>query len=264
LASLALTEDDIRGLLEGYEAWNKRDPNVFTELLDPELEWEPAFGSPEAGRYRGAEEFSQFVESWMESFDEFRIEPELLVQVGDTVVVVAHQEGRGRGSGIALQARVVHVWRVSDGKAVSWWAPRTLDDALEALGDPRPAIVIRGYEAFNSGDLDEALALFDPEITWHTWIVPGPGGATYRGHEGVRELWSDARNVFGDFRNEPERVIAAGDKVVTFVNVRGRGKESGAEVEGRIAHVMAFRGTKVIAVESYQDRDEALRAAGVG
>jgi hypothetical protein len=27
---------------------------------------------------------------------------------------------------------------------------------------------------------------------------------------------------------------------------------------------MAFRGTKVIAVESYQDRDEALRAAGVG
>jgi ketosteroid isomerase-like protein len=264
LNSPAVTEDEVRGLLDGYAAWNKRDPDVLTELLDPEMGWDAGFLAPEAGRHRGAESFRQFVDSWIESFDEFRIQPELLVQVGDKVVVVAHQEGRGRGSGIALQARVVHVWTIKDGKAIGWWGPRTVDEALEALGDPRPAVLMRGYEAFNCGEIDEALALFDPEVVWHTWIVPGPGGATYRGHDGVRELWSDARNVFGDFRNEPERIIAAGDKLVVFVNVRGRGKESGAEVEGRIAHVLAFRESKVTAVESYEDRDEALRVVGVG
>jgi ketosteroid isomerase-like protein len=258
-----LTEDEVRGILDGYEAWNKRDPDVLGELLDPEMEWEPGFQAPEAGRHRGADGFRRFVDSWMESFDDFRIYPELLVQVGNQVVVVAHQEGRGHGSGIRMQIQVVHVWRVTDSKATGWWSPRTLDEALVALGDDRLAIVIRGYEAFNCGELDEALELFDPDVTWHTWIVPGPGGATYQGHQGVRELWSEARNVFGDFRNDPERIVAAGDKVVVFVNVRGRGKESGAEVEGRIAHVLSFRGDKVILVESYDDRDEALRVAGV-
>ena len=255
-----LTEDEVRSLLDGYEAWNKRDPDVLGEMLDPEMEWEPGFQAPEAGRHRGADGFRRFVDSWIESFDEFRIHPELLVQVEDQVVVVARQEGRGHGSGIEIQVQVVHVWRVRDGRATRWWSPRTLDEALGSLGDEKPAIVMRGYEAFNCGELDEAIEMFDPEIVWHTWIVPGPGGATYRGHDGVRELWSDARNVFGNFRNEPERVILAGEKVLAFVRVCGVGKESGVEVEGRIAHVYTFRGDKVLKVESYEDRDEALRA----
>ena len=105
--------------------------------------------------------------------------------------------------------------------------------------------------------------MFDPEIVWHTYLVPGAGGGTYHGHEGVRELWADARNVFGDFRNEPERLIAAGDRVVAMVRICGWGKESGVAVEAKIAHLLSFRGDKVVQVESYEDRDEALREAGV-
>jgi ketosteroid isomerase-like protein len=258
-----VTEDDIRVLLDGYEAWNRREFDVLAEALDPEIEWQPGAIAPEGGAHRGADGFKGFVDSWLESFDEFHISPELLVQVDDRVAIVARQTGRGHGSGIELEARVVHVWTVRDGKAVAWWAPRTLDEALDALGDERPRIVLRGYEAFNCGELDEAVAMFDPEIVWNTWIVPGPGGATYHGLDGVRELWSDARNVFGNFRNEPERVIAGGDKMVTFVTVRGRGMVSGVEVEGRIAHVYTFRGDKVTGVDSYEDREEALRVAGV-
>ena len=259
-----MTEDDVRGLVEGYEAWNRREPDALGELLDPEMEWEPGFGALEQGVHRGAEGFRGFVASWIESFDDFRIEPELLVQVGEQVVVIAHQRGRGHGSGIELEQQVVHVWTVRDGKAVRWWGPRTRDEALDALGDPRPKVVLQGYETFNCGELDEAIEMFDREVVWHTWIVPGPGGATYRGHEGVRELWSDARNIFGDFRNEPERIIAAGtDKVVAFVAVRGRGLVSGAEVEGRIAHIYTFRGDKVLQVDSYEDREEALRVVGI-
>jgi ketosteroid isomerase-like protein len=258
-----MTEDDVRVLLDGYEAWNKRADDVLAEVLDPEMEWEPGFEALESGVHRGADGFRQFVASWIESFDDFRIRPDLLIQVGDQIVVIAHQQGRGHGSGIELETQVVHVWTIRDGKAVRWWGPRTRDEAIAALGDERARIVLRGYEAFNCGELDEAMSMFDPEVVWQTWIVPGPGGATYRGHAGVWELWSDARNVFGNFRNDPERIIAAGDKVVTFVCVRGRGKESGVEVEGRIAHVYTFRGDKVLSVESYEDREEALRVVGI-
>jgi len=256
-------EEEVQALVEGYGAWNRREPDVLGELLDPEMEWEPGFGALEEGVHRGADGFRQFVASWMESFDDFQIRPELLVQVSDQIVVIAHQQGRGHGSGIELETQVVHVWTIRDGRAVRWWGPRTRDEALDALGDRRVKIVLRGYEAFNCGELDEAIEMFDPEVAWHTWIVPGPGGATYRGYAGVRELWSDARNVFGNFRNEPERIIAADGKVVAFVCVRGVGKGSGAEVEGRIAHIYTFRGEKVLLVESYEDRDEALRVVGL-
>jgi ketosteroid isomerase-like protein len=259
-----VTEDDIHLLLDGYEAWNRGEFDVLAEVLDPEIEWEPGFGDLNAGVHHGADGFRGFVDSWLESFDDFSIRPELLVQVGDTVVVVAHQHGRGQGSGIELDTRVVHVWTIRDRKALRWWGPRTLDDALEALGDDKPVLALRSYEAFNRGDLESALADLDPEIVWHTYLVPGPGGGTYHGHAGVLELWDDARNVFGDFRNEPERLISAGDKIVAFVRVCGRGKESGIEVEAKIAHVHTVRDGRVIHIESYEDRAEALLVAGLG
>lgn len=124
-------------------------------------------------------------------------------------------------------------------------------------------MVRRGYELFNSGDIEASLTLLHPEIEWHTYIVPGPGGGTYHGHDGVRELWSDARRVFGEFRNVPEELFEGDDRVVAFVRVEGVGSQSGAAVQARIAHVYAFRDGKVSCVESFQDRDEALRVAGL-
>ena len=122
----------------------------------------------------------------------------------------------------------------------------------------------RSYEAFNRGDLDGALEVMHPEIEWQTYIVPGPGGGTYHGREGVRQLWSDVRGVFGDFRNEPERFFdVAPERVVAFIRVCGVGKESGAFVEARIAHVITMKDGMAIRVQSFEDRDEALRAAGL-
>jgi ketosteroid isomerase-like protein len=124
-------------------------------------------------------------------------------------------------------------------------------------------IVTRGYETFNAGDIEASLALFDPEIEWHTYIVPGPGGGVYHGHDGVRELWSEAQKVFGGFKNIPERLFDGGDRVVAFVRIEGVGTKSGVAVQARIAHVHTIRDGKVIRVESFDDRDEALRAAGI-
>jgi ketosteroid isomerase-like protein len=125
------------------------------------------------------------------------------------------------------------------------------------------ATVRHGYETFNCGDIDAALEMFDPEIEWHTYIVPGPGGGVYRGHDGVRELWSEAKKIFGGFRNEPEEMFDAGDQIVAFVRVEGVGAKSGVAVQARIAHLHTFRGGKVLRVESFEDRDAALRAAGI-
>ena len=124
-------------------------------------------------------------------------------------------------------------------------------------------MVRRGYELFNHGDVEGSLDMLHPEIEWHTYIVPGPGGGTYHGHDGVRELWSDAKRVFGGFKNIPEQILETRDQVVAFVRVEGVGTQSGVPVEARIAHLYSFRDGKVIRIESFENRDEALRAAGI-
>ncbi len=121
----------------------------------------------------------------------------------------------------------------------------------------------RGYEAFNRGDIDAALVFLHPEIEWHTYMVPGPGGGVYHGHDGVRELWADAKRSFGDFRNVPEEVFEEGEHVIANVSVEGVGARSGAAVRAQIAHLYTFRDGQVGSVRSFPDRDEARRAAGV-
>ena len=119
------------------------------------------------------------------------------------------------------------------------------------------------YEAFNRGDTEGALEYIHPEIEWRTYLVPGPGGGTYRGHEGVIQLWSDVRSVMDDFRNEAEEFFASGDYVVVFVRFSGRGRESGAGVEARLAHLFEFEDGLLRRVRSYEDREAALAAAGI-
>jgi uncharacterized protein len=258
-----MAELELDALERGYEAMSRGDLDGVLASLDPELEWHPGEIAPEAGDHRGVEGFRRFLESWVESFASFRLEPELFVAKGEKAVAVLRQRGRGRGSGLEIDASVVHVWSFRDGRGTGWWAMRSREEALESLGDRRLTGVLDGYEAFNRGDIEGALALLHEEIVWHTYLVPGPGGGTYHGHQGVRELWSDARNVFGEFRNEPERLIAANGQIVAFIRVCGRGKESGIEVEAKIAHVHTFEGERVVRVESYEEREEALRAAGI-
>jgi ketosteroid isomerase-like protein len=62
---------------------------------------------------------------------------------------------------------------------------------------------------------------------------------------------------------EPEELIDAGDQVVAFVRVHGRGKGSGAAVDARIAQVWTIRSERAIRLEYYGDRTEALKAAGL-
>jgi uncharacterized protein len=256
--------EEIDALERGYQAFSRGDLEAAFDAIDAEIEWRPGETAPEGGEvHRGAAGFRRFINSWIESFEGFHLEPELFIAKGGKVISILRQRGRGRGSGVEVDVRVVHVWTVRDGRAVGWWGARSREEALEEIDDANLLAPLRGYEAFNRGDIPGALADIDPEIEWHTYIVPGPGGGTYRGHEGVRELWNDARNVFGEFRNEPERLIGAGDKVVAFVRVCGRGRESGVEVKAKIAHVHTLRDGKVVRVESFEDREEALRAVGL-
>src|SRR5688500_13676838 len=118
-------------------------------------------------------------------------------------------------------------------------------------------------DTFNRGDMHGFLDLCDPDIEWdlsERLIDP----EKYRGHEGVKrffaqqlEAWEEAPLM------EAEELIDAGEQVVAFVRVHGRGKGSGAAVDARIAQVWTIHRGKATRLKYYGDRTRALNSVGL-
>ena len=124
-------------------------------------------------------------------------------------------------------------------------------------------IPYRLAEITNRRDLEAYLALCDPEIEWTPFRASVEGRA-YRGHSEVgmslKEVWRD----WEDWQGDVERVIDLGnDSVVVLGNFSARGRESGAEVRARYGQIWTFRAGKVLRVETFANREEALKAAGL-
>jgi uncharacterized protein len=122
-------------------------------------------------------------------------------------------------------------------------------------------LLLRGYEAFGAGDVQSTLELMDPDIEVAVFTGrPGMGRQTYHGHAGFFENLGEMTEVFDDFRFEAQEMVEHGDRVLVTVRVTGRGKSSGAEIEGRLFHVWLIRDGKAVRFEIYNDRDEAETA----
>ena len=78
-----------------------------------------------------------------------------------------------------------------------------------------------------------------------------------------RHFLSQSRADWAEGSNEPVRFIVAGDKIVVFVHVRARLKNSIEWNETRLAGVFTFRNGKVIRMHVFADRQQALAWAGV-
>jgi ketosteroid isomerase-like protein len=119
--------------------------------------------------------------------------------------------------------------------------------------------VRRSIEAYNAGDLDGLVAIAHPEIEWE--VAPEhPAATTHRGIVAVREYHQDWRNTLDDLRLDVLSITESGDGVVSVCRIRGKGVESGADVEVEIAFLTTFRDGRAIRVEEFLDPDEAMRA----
>jgi len=128
----------------------------------------------------------------------------------------------------------------------------------EATAGPNGTAVVRAIEAYNAGDVEGILTMADPSIEWE--VAPEhPAATTHRGFDAVREYHEDWRNTLRDLTIDLRSVAESGDIVVTVCRLRGKGGESGADVEVEIAFLTTFRAGKAIRVEEFLDPDEALR-----
>jgi ketosteroid isomerase-like protein len=126
------------------------------------------------------------------------------------------------------------------------------------------AILKRAYEGFNQGDMSLTVELATPNVEWGaTGAFPGVEGK-YHGPEAI-QVWMDViRSEWETFEVSLDEVLHDGDDVVVVTELlRGRGRESGVEVEMRVFSAYWFEEGKVRRRAAFTEQKAALEAAGL-
>ena len=128
--------------------------------------------------------------------------------------------------------------------------------------------LMRGYEGFNRGDISGAREFTreaaTPDLEWGaTGTFPGVD-AVYRGPGALEEWMKVIRSEWQEFEVTLDEVLHDGDDVLVVTELlRGRGRESGVEVEMRVFSAYWFENGKVRRRAAFTERKEALEAAGL-
>ena len=115
---------------EGLKAFNSGDTETLEALMADDVVAIIPREMPNDGVYEGRDGFWRMLSQWTEPWEEFRSEPLDFIEVGDQVVVPVRSTGRGRGSGIEVEAEQAHRFELRDGRMIRWQLYATLDDAL--------------------------------------------------------------------------------------------------------------------------------------
>lgn len=103
-----------------YDAFSAGDVPAVLGRMHEQIEWNEANNFPYAdgNPYIGPEAvltgvFARFIDEW----DGFGVEMDELLDAGETIVALGHYTGTYKATGKPQRTQIVHVWRVSDGKA---------------------------------------------------------------------------------------------------------------------------------------------------
>ena len=121
-------------------------------------------------------------------------------------------------------------------------------------------IVRRAFEALNRGDLSGAMKDMAADFVFDFSRSMSPERGVY-GREDIPRLQYSFGGVWESVRWEPEAFIEAASRIVTPMRTYNRGRD-GIEVQTRTAWLWSFRDGRVARVTFFQDRREALEAAG--
>jgi ketosteroid isomerase-like protein len=123
-------------------------------------------------------------------------------------------------------------------------------------------VVQRSIDAFNRRDLKAWLAFYrsDAEIDYSR--SRGPFKDFYRGHRELEAFWDTFWSMFEEIHLEAHGFTQAGSEVVVPNTVHFRGRD-GIEVIGRNALVFTVENGKITGFRLFQERAEALEAAGL-
>lgn len=120
----------------------------------------------------------------------------------------------------------------------------------------------RGYDAFNSGDVDTVSQLFADDARWEGPNTDGvPMSGSNEGKEAVLQALGQIGESFEKFHVSPDELIEDGETIVVLSHLEAKTK-SGSEIELPGVEVWRMSGGKATRVQSLVDTAELKNALG--
>jgi ketosteroid isomerase-like protein len=116
------------------DAFSRGNVDAFADLTTPDFEWSTGLGAIEGEIFREREGIETYFGRLSDNWEEFRLLAEEFRDLTDVVLVLGRLEGRGRGSGVPVDAPVGAVWDFRGDKISRLRAYLDHDEALRAAG----------------------------------------------------------------------------------------------------------------------------------
>jgi ketosteroid isomerase-like protein len=126
-----MSQQNVQIVREVFEAYSRGVPPADRpDLIAPDIVWNPA----EEAESHGVEGVSAYMERWENEWDELETSAEEFIDAGDRVVVTVYFRGRGKASGIEVDARFWEVYTLRDGRITRMDEFTERAEALAAAG----------------------------------------------------------------------------------------------------------------------------------
>ena len=115
------------------------------------------------------------------------------------------------------------------------------------------------------GEIDALLDLVAEDVVATNLAGPLDEPEVFHGREAALAHWPQHTDVLGDLHREVDEWIDGGDWVINVGHWKGRGKASGAEVEGGYgANASRFHDGRLVEwIGNFPTREAALEAVGL-
>ena len=128
-----MSQENVEVVREMYDAFSRGDLSGALNYLDPDVTIDASHRVD--GRVgHGRDEVPPILAEWLGTRQMMREEVEDIRDVGDRVLVVSTQRGRGKGSGIEMENRFGMLYEVRRGKVTRWTIYDEVSKALGAAG----------------------------------------------------------------------------------------------------------------------------------
>jgi ketosteroid isomerase-like protein len=125
------------------------------------------------------------------------------------------------------------------------------------------AFVAEVVDALNARDIPRLTAYIHPDVEYHS-ILGEVEGEPYRGRESVGRYFADLADGFESVQwRTLDTVEGTSGRLVVAFEMEARGRASGVEFRRAFWQVWTVRDGLVWRNETFNDREEALRVAGL-
>jgi ketosteroid isomerase-like protein len=129
-----MSQENVEIVRQHMLAYASGDYEAALAAYHPDVVCDATGGRPEGRVYRGREGLAEALRVWSGTWDDWRWEIEELIDAGDRVLMVVHESGRGKGSGVDVVQQTFWVYTLRSGQIVHAKVLVDRSQALEAAG----------------------------------------------------------------------------------------------------------------------------------